>query len=208
MANVVGTSAKATEHTFDVVIDTKTGAVVKKYNVDDTPVNFTDIKKEKPGIASPTVTTGDQSRTQKEAKIAEKEITERYTEGTLTVLPSPYLTAKKVYNVTGVGRFTGAYYAKKIKHKMNGSGYSVSLDVIQVLDKPLTPATAASEPIPLAAPVVPADPKYTTITIVRGDTLWALSRKYGTTVAELAKINGIANPNLIIAGKSLKVPAK
>ena len=208
MAFAIETTAAASRSTA-VVIDAKTGAVVKKQSVDSTPAAYADLKKENPGMATPSVTTGDQSRAQKEAKIAEKEITERYTEGTLTILPSPYVVAKKIYNITGAGRFSGAYYARKVTHKMSGaSGYSVSLDVIQLLDKPLIPATTAAEPVPLAAPVVPAAPKYTPITIVRGDTLWALSRKYGTTVAELAKINGIANPNLIIAGKTLKVPAK
>ena len=207
MANAIETT-KASGLRTDIVIDAKTGAVTKRQSVDSTPANYTDLKKENPGLAAPTVTTGDTSRTQKEAKIAEKEITERYTEGALTILPTPYVTAKKIYNITGVGRFSGAYYAKKVKHKISGTGYSVSLDVIQLLDKPLMPVTTAAEPVPLAAPVVPSAPKLTTVTIVRGDTLWALSRKYGTTVAELAKLNGIANPNLIIAGKSLKVPAK
>lgn len=44
------------------------------------------------------------------------------------------------------------------------------------------------------------------ITIQRGDTLWALARKYGTTVSAFAQLNGIKNPNLIYAGRSLRVP--
>ncbi|MCD5528904.1 LysM peptidoglycan-binding domain-containing protein [Lactobacillus delbrueckii subsp. lactis] len=46
---------------------------------------------------------------------------------------------------------------------------------------------------------------YTTITIKPGDTLWALSRKYGKSVAWLQKVNGIKNANLIYAGKKLRV---
>lgn len=46
---------------------------------------------------------------------------------------------------------------------------------------------------------------YTTITIRPGDTLWALSRKYGKSVAWLQKVNGIKNANLIYAGKKLRV---
>ena len=45
-----------------------------------------------------------------------------------------------------------------------------------------------------------------TITIQRGDTLWALARKYGTTVSAFAQLNGIRNPNLIITGHTLRVP--
>lgn len=36
-----------------------------------------------------------------------------------------------------------------------------------------------------------------------GDTLWGISRKYNTTVQELAEWNHIKNPNLIYAGRTL-----
>lgn len=45
-------------------------------------------------------------------------------------------------------------------------------------------------------------------TIQRGDTLSALARRFGTSVAALAKANHIANPNLIITGHHLQVPGK
>jgi LysM repeat protein len=44
--------------------------------------------------------------------------------------------------------------------------------------------------------------------IQSGDTLWALSRKFGTTVDALARANGIANPNLIYAGATLHIPGR
>lgn len=43
--------------------------------------------------------------------------------------------------------------------------------------------------------------------IKRGDTLSALARRYGTTVRQLAQANNISNPNLIIAGRKLKISA-
>ncbi len=43
-------------------------------------------------------------------------------------------------------------------------------------------------------------------TIRRGDTLWTLARRFGTTVAELARLNSIADPNRIYAGETLRVP--
>lgn len=46
---------------------------------------------------------------------------------------------------------------------------------------------------------------YTTITIRPGDTLFALSKKYGKSVAWLQKVNGIKSANLIYAGKKLRV---
>ncbi len=39
-----------------------------------------------------------------------------------------------------------------------------------------------------------------------GDTLSGLARRYGTTVNALARANDIANPDLIYAGRTLKVP--
>lgn len=47
---------------------------------------------------------------------------------------------------------------------------------------------------------------YFTYTIRWGDTLWALSIRYGTTVEELARLNGIPDPDLIYAGETLKIP--
>lgn len=44
--------------------------------------------------------------------------------------------------------------------------------------------------------------------VVRGDTLWALSRKYGTTVDAIAKLNNIKNPNLIYVGQVLTISKK
>lgn len=43
-------------------------------------------------------------------------------------------------------------------------------------------------------------------TVKRGDNLWNISRKYGTTVQEIAQLNNISNPNLIFIGQRLKIP--
>ena len=40
--------------------------------------------------------------------------------------------------------------------------------------------------------------------IVSGDTLTSIARRYNTSVSHLVKLNGIQNPNLIIAGQMLK----
>lgn len=45
----------------------------------------------------------------------------------------------------------------------------------------------------------------TTYTVKAGDTLWAIAQTYGTTYQELARINKIANPNLIYVGQVLTV---
>ena len=50
----------------------------------------------------------------------------------------------------------------------------------------------------------PAD--YIEYTVVPGDTLSAIARKYGTTWKALAEYNGIKNPNLILVGQIIKIP--
>lgn len=42
-------------------------------------------------------------------------------------------------------------------------------------------------------------------TIKSGDTLSGIAAKYGTTVNAIAQLNGIENPNLIIAGDTIRV---
>ena len=46
-----------------------------------------------------------------------------------------------------------------------------------------------------------------TYTIQRGDTLSALAKRYKTSVAELAKRNGISDVNKIYAGRTLELPS-
>ena len=44
-----------------------------------------------------------------------------------------------------------------------------------------------------------------TYTVQSGDTLWRIALNYGTTVQEIANINGISNPNLIYPGQVLRI---
>lgn len=74
-----------------------------------------------------------------------------------------------------------------------------------------TPVPAPTKPVATKpAPAKPA-PKPTataTYTVKPGDTLSGIAAKYGTTYTELARINGIANPDHIQAGQVLKVTGK
>ena len=45
-----------------------------------------------------------------------------------------------------------------------------------------------------------------TYTVRTGDTLWAISRRFGVTVSQLAEENHIANPNRIYTGQILRIP--
>lgn len=46
-----------------------------------------------------------------------------------------------------------------------------------------------------------------TTTVAAGDTLWGLAAEYGTTVSALAALNGITDPNQILVGQTLQLPA-
>lgn len=48
---------------------------------------------------------------------------------------------------------------------------------------------------------------YTLYTVRRGDTLWGISRKFGTSINSIVALNGIENPNLIYAGEVFKIPS-
>ncbi len=45
-----------------------------------------------------------------------------------------------------------------------------------------------------------------TYTVQPGDTLGEIARRFGTTVAELQRLNNISNPDVIPAGISLMIP--
>lgn len=47
---------------------------------------------------------------------------------------------------------------------------------------------------------------YITYTVRRGNTLWAIARRYNTTVSAIATLNQIQNPNLIYVGQVLRIP--
>ncbi len=53
---------------------------------------------------------------------------------------------------------------------------------------------------------LPPTPECRTYTVRRGDTLWAISRRYGTTVQAIARLNNIPNPNFILPGQVLRIP--
>ncbi|MBQ8965872.1 GH25 family lysozyme [Ruminococcus sp.] len=65
-----------------------------------------------------------------------------------------------------------------------------------------TPATT-----PETKPAEPTKPTTTTTTytVKSGDTLTAIAKKYGTTVAKLVKDNSIKNANLIYVGQKIKI---
>ena len=82
------------------------------------------------------------------------------------------------------------------------------------------PATAAPSGTPTPAPTVApterptaaptpqptATPRPRTYKVRSGDTLSGIAARFGTTVAELAALNGITNPSLLRVGQVLQLP--
>lgn len=107
--------------------------------------------------------------------------------------------------------------------KTGGDGYDVSNpyaapDYVDATGTPILPddlnatydAPAAYEDVAItpavSAPVrKAASPKLHTV--VRGDTLSGLSKKYGASVASIKKANGL-NRDTIVLGAKLKIPAR
>lgn len=52
----------------------------------------------------------------------------------------------------------------------------------------------------------PASSCHSTHTVVRGDTLSAIARWYGTSTRQLQNANRLANPNYIVIGQKLCIP--
>jgi LysM repeat protein len=77
---------------------------------------------------------------------------------------------------------------------------------------PGTEVTPVATPPPVATqrPALPSEPSATprpsTYRVKVGDTLIAIAARFDTTVAEIAALNGIANPSLIRVGQVLEIP--
>ena len=66
----------------------------------------------------------------------------------------------------------------------------------------ITPSTATPIPATTAPPTVCR----VTYVVRRGDTLYGIAIRYGTTYTEIARLNGIPNPRLIYPGQQLCIP--
>jgi LysM repeat protein len=66
--------------------------------------------------------------------------------------------------------------------------------------------TGPVPPTPGPVPTGQPPPANCTYTVVRGDTLGNIARRFGTTWQTLASLNNIANPNLIFPGQVIRLP--
>lgn len=85
--------------------------------------------------------------------------------------------------------------------RVNGISGNVDLDRFTdgILVSEASPVPGTPTPMPIRTD------KLICITVRRGDTLTAIARTYGTTVAQLVRLNAITNPDRIYAGQQLYV---
>jgi LysM repeat protein len=104
--------------------------------------------------------------------------------------------------VTGGGRnygHTPAPGAETYKPKPVASTYTKPKPVVSsyTAPKPTYTPPPAPKPVPAAT--------YASHKVVNGDTLYSLSRRYGTTVAAIKIANGMSN-DTIVDGTTLRIP--
>ncbi|MCR4823877.1 MAG: LysM peptidoglycan-binding domain-containing protein [Bacteroidales bacterium] len=105
---------------------------------------------------------------------------------------------------------TGAVSAPVSKARLllaeNGSWRTVTTSTVLIPDlkKPETDSKKSSASTQ-AAPPPPADGSAVYHTIVTGDTLYGLARRYGTTVSRICGLNGITTKTTLRPGKKLRI---
>ena len=89
-------------------------------------------------------------------------------------------------------------FLDSVKNALKGVVTAPASHPSEPVDAPAAPTEAAGE--------APA-PTFTTYTIRTGDTLGDIGARHGVTREELARLNGIDEPDLIFPGQELRLPA-
>ncbi len=140
---------------------------------------------------------------------------------------SPDVTPTPAVSAHGLGEVPGATMdATAMAAAMMGTAAANSTLAASVAISPIATATLPPTPVPTLVPTIAVLPTATTspptaaplptytpvsgqVTYVvqPGDNLFRIALRYGTTVSAIASANGIANPNLIKVGQTLRIPS-
>ena len=113
-------------------------------------------------------------------------------------------TGDHIHLAVGKGKFTGSGWYK------NSYGYwciNNQIDVYKGLflyDK-VKVINGLYNWVKTSTFTTSSDNNVETYTVVKGDTLWSIAKRFGTTVDELVRLNNIKNRNLIYVGQVLKI---
>lgn len=89
-----------------------------------------------------------------------------------------------------------------------GTGYKFLGFIYNPAVPDSAPTSSGGSTKPAATSGTKPAAKETVYTVVSGDTLSKIAKKYGTTYQKLAAYNGISNPNKIHVGQKIKIPQK
>lgn len=147
------------------------------------------------------------------------------TESLLAELNVPLLDTQKVGSAmpgasgaaTGTGVAGGPPTTAGVTLPSTGGAGLTGADMAALAREAAAPALPAAETGPVVigtpagyypdayrTPVLPD--RYPRHTVVRGDSLWSIARKYGCTVSELAAANGMTRSSVLQIGQVLVVP--
>ena len=86
--------------------------------------------------------------------------------------------------------------------------YDTTTSNLTALNPQITNANVIVEgmTICISTTEAPPEPYRTSYTVALGDSLEVLAERFGITLRELVRANGIGNPNLIVEGESIAVP--
>lgn len=131
--------------------------------------------------------------------------------------PNLSIKAKSGVTLQGLGsKLSGLYFVESVEHTFDHRGYTQQINVSRSWkgeSMKNSPSTTTSTPTPPKTdkPVVTPTVQTKTYTIKKGDTLWAIAKKYYGKGSEYPKIfnankDKIKDPNKIYPGQVIKIP--
>lgn len=137
-------------------------------------------------------------------------------EGSAQIHPDPRFSnnveARDIVTFEGMGiNFSGNYFLATVVHTINRSGYQMSFDVLR---NNFVWKTSKEEEAPKPQPVPPKkepEKKQRTYTVKKGDTLWAIAKRFYGKGSDYPKIfnanrDKIKDPHWIYPGQVFVIP--